>query len=52
MGQESSNDAAVRCVQLHKNYQMGEVEVKVLRGIDLEILRGQLTVIVGASGAG
>ena len=52
MGQESSNDAAVRCVQLHKTYQMGEVEVKVLRGIDLEILRGQLTVIVGASGAG
>ena len=52
MGQESSKDAAVRCVQLHKTYQMGEVEVKVLRGIDLEILRGQLTVIVGASGAG
>jgi len=52
MGQESSNDAAVRCVQLRKTYQMGEVEVKVLRGIDLEILRGQLTVIVGASGAG
>jgi putative ABC transport system ATP-binding protein len=49
---ESNGDAAVRCVQLQKNYQMGEVEVKVLRGIDLEILRGQLTVIVGASGAG
>jgi len=37
---------------LHKTYQMGQVEVKVLRGIDLEILRGQLTVILGASGAG
>ena len=49
---ESNGDAAVRCVQIHKTYQMGEVEVKVLRGIDLEILRGQLTVIVGASGAG
>ena len=52
MAQEQNNDAAVRCVRIHKTYQMGEVEVKVLRGIDLEIQRGQLTVIVGASGAG
>ena len=50
--QESNGDAAVRCVKIHKTYQMGEVEVKVLRGLDLEILRGQLTVVVGASGAG
>ena len=49
---ESNGATAVRCVQLHKTYHMGEVDVKVLRGIDLEILRGQLTVIVGASGAG
>ena len=52
MIQKSNGDAAVRCVRLEKTYQMGEVEVKVLRGINLEILRGQLTVIVGASGAG
>ncbi len=52
MQQESSGDVAVRCVGIHKTYQMGEVAVKVLRGLDLEILRGQLTVIVGASGAG
>jgi len=52
MTQEASGDVAVRCTQLHRNYQMGEVTVKVLRGIDLEIRRGELTVIVGASGAG
>ena len=52
MVQRSDADVAVRCSGLHKTYQMGEVEVKVLRGIDLEILRGQLTVVVGASGAG
>ena len=52
MVQEQQSDVAVRCRQIHKTYQMGEVEVKVLRGIDLEILRGQLTVILGASGAG
>ena len=52
MVQEQQGDVAVRCRQIHKTYQMGDVEVKVLRGIDLEILRGQLTVILGASGAG
>jgi len=31
---------------------MGEVEVPVLRGIDTEIIRGELTVILGASGSG
>ena len=40
MVQERNGDIAVRCRQIHKNYEMGEVEVKVLRGIDLEILRG------------
>ncbi len=48
----TNGETAVRCVGVHKTYQMGQVEVKVLRGIDLEILRGQLTVILGASGAG
>lgn len=48
----AKGETAVRCVGVHKTYQMGQVEVKVLRGIDLEILRGQLTVILGASGAG
>jgi len=52
MPQKPNGDSAVQCVQIHKNYQMGEVEVKVLRGLDLEIKKGQLTVIVGASGAG
>lgn len=52
MGHDENEKIAVRCVQIHKTYQMGEVEVKVLRGIDLKIMRGELTVVVGASGAG
>lgn len=52
MNQEQNGQTAVRCRQIHKSYQMGEVEVKVLRGLDLEIQKGQLTVILGASGAG
>ncbi|MHC4126924.1 MAG: ATP-binding cassette domain-containing protein, partial [Planctomycetota bacterium] len=31
---------------------MGEVEVPVLRGVDLEIPRHRLTVILGPSGSG
>ncbi|WP_373018781.1 ABC transporter ATP-binding protein [Thiomicrorhabdus sp.] len=35
-----------------KIYQMGEVQVKALRGIDLDLYRGELTVLLGASGSG
>ncbi len=35
-----------------KTYVMGEVQVPVLHGIDLEIVEGELTVILGASGSG
>ena len=44
--------AAIRCVNLHKTYRMGEVDVPVLKGIELEIMRGELTVVLGASGSG
>lgn len=43
---------AIRCVDVHKSYHSGAVETPVLRGIDLEIIQGELTVILGASGAG
>lgn len=35
-----------------KSFKMGEVTVPVLHGIDVEIYKGEITVILGASGSG
>ena len=35
-----------------KRYQMGEIEVVALRGVDLDLVEGELLVLLGASGSG
>jgi len=37
---------------LYKAYQMGEVEVVALRGVDIDLMSGELLVLLGASGSG
>ena len=43
---------AVRCQGLTKTYGTGPAQVTALRGIDLEVYRGELLMVVGPSGCG
>ena len=46
------NDVLLRASGLHKSYQLGKRELKVLRGVDVELKRGDFLGLRGASGAG
>ena len=49
---ESNRDIAVRCRGMTKTYGAGDASVMALRGIDLDVRRGELLMVVGPSGCG
>jgi len=46
------NDAIIRLKNIHKSYGNGKNPLHVLKGIDLDIERGELVSIMGSSGSG
>ncbi len=47
-----NNGAIVRLIDVHKTYRTGEMEVPAVRGVSIEIKRGEFVALMGASGSG
>jgi putative ABC transport system ATP-binding protein len=47
-----SNDVIIRAKNVKKTYNTGKVIVEALRGVDLEVRRGEMVAVMGPSGSG
>ncbi|HEY6971669.1 MAG TPA: ABC transporter ATP-binding protein [Candidatus Angelobacter sp.] len=50
--QDSATRPVIRVDDVHKYYELGDNRVHALRGVSLEIARGEFVAVMGASGSG
>ncbi len=51
-GNNNGNGTIIRMSEIRKVYDTGKVKVEALKGVDLEVHKGQMVAIVGPSGSG
>ncbi|MHA3116069.1 ABC transporter ATP-binding protein [Acinetobacter sp. ANC 4635] len=49
---KSSQDVAIKCSGVTKDYGIGDAKVTALRGVNLDVYRGELLILAGPSGCG
>jgi putative ABC transport system ATP-binding protein len=51
-GRTSGTESIIRVTDVHKYYELGETRVHALRGVSVEVGRGEFVAIMGSSGSG
>ena len=49
---KAAETAVIRVEDIHKYYELGETRVHALRGVSVEVQRGEFVAVMGASGSG
>ncbi len=52
VGQAEATNSVIEVHNVHRTYNLGEVQVHALRGVSLRVDRGEFVAIMGASGSG